>query len=82
VVELSQCKECTKIELCCEFRKKRQNHHEDSESSARWALSGCIGAQEDRTTEHSGRRHSARWAFELVCRQAQRREENSLSSGT
>jgi hypothetical protein len=59
-----------KEELCCEFRKKNRIT-EDSESSARWALSRCIGAQEDRTVERSGRRHSARWAFESVCRQAQ-----------
>jgi hypothetical protein len=35
---------------------------EDSESSARWALSRCVDAQEDRTTGRSGRRPSARRA--------------------
>jgi hypothetical protein len=35
---------------------------EDSESSAKWELSKCIGAQEDRTVERSGRRYSSRGA--------------------
>jgi hypothetical protein len=48
---LSRCKECTEEELCCEFRK-RNRITEDSESSARWALSKCIGAQ--KKTELSG----------------------------
>jgi hypothetical protein len=74
---LSRCKECTEEELCCEFRRDRIT--EDSESSARWALSKCIGAQEDRTAGSSGRRYSARWALSQ-CADRHRREENSLSS--
>jgi hypothetical protein len=67
-------------ELCCEFKRSRIT--EDSESSARWASSGCIRAQEDRTAGGSEeRRNSARWALRL-CAGTDKGEENSLSSAT
>jgi hypothetical protein len=44
---LSRCKECTEEELYCEFRRNRIS--EDFESSAKWASSGCIGAQKKNT---------------------------------
>jgi hypothetical protein len=63
-------------ELYCEFRETRII--EDSESSAKWALSRCIGCAEgDRTVESSGRRYSVRRALSKC---ADRRKENSLSS--
>jgi hypothetical protein len=55
------------------FRRNRIT--KDSESSARWALSGCIGAQkEDRTVERSGIRYSARWALSKCADRHRRRE--------
>jgi hypothetical protein len=56
---------------------------EDSESSARWALSKCIGAQEKKTELLNvlWRRNSARRASRK-CADRHRREENSLSSGS
>jgi hypothetical protein len=72
-VGIEQCKECK--ELCCEFRR-RNRITEDSESSARWALSKCIGAQRrDRTVERSvKRRYSARRALSQCADRHKRRE--------
>jgi hypothetical protein len=50
---------------------RRTKITEDSESSARWALSRCIRAR---------RGYSARWALRH-CADRHRGEENSLSSG-
>jgi hypothetical protein len=49
---------------------RRNKIIEDSESFAKWALSRCIGAQEDKIVGCSVRRYSVRWEFEILCRQA------------
>jgi hypothetical protein len=50
---------CIEEELCCEFKRNRIT--EDSKISAKWALSECIGAQEEKNAKRSMRRHSVRW---------------------
>jgi hypothetical protein len=51
---------------------------EDSESSAKWALSRCKECTEEYiTTESSRRRHSTRWALRN-CADRHKREENSF----
>jgi hypothetical protein len=69
-------------ELCCEFRRNRII--EDSESSARWALSKCIGAQEeDRTVERSvEKKEETLPGGHRVSVQTGTEEKNSLSSGS
>jgi hypothetical protein len=54
--------------------ERRDRITKDSESSARWALSGCIGAQEDRTAGSSRRRYFSRRALRY-CADRQRRRE-------
>jgi hypothetical protein len=54
---------------------------EDSESSARWALSRCIQCTEGNRTAGSSEKILCQEGIETLCRQAQG-EENSLSSVT
>jgi hypothetical protein len=62
---------------------RRNKITKDSESSTKWALIRCRECTEDRTVGCYVRRYSTstRRAFESVCRQEQRREENPLSYG-
>jgi hypothetical protein len=53
-------------ELCCDFKRSRIT--EDSKSSVRWALSKCIGAQEDKIVEHSVKGKLCQVGIETVCR--------------
>jgi hypothetical protein len=61
-------------------QKKKNRITEDSESSARWALSRCIGAQEKKTELLNvlwKRRNSARRASSQ-CADRHRREKRTL----
>jgi hypothetical protein len=61
--------------------KKKTRITEDSESSARRALSKCIRVhKEPRTTERSVEKILRQEGVEKVCRAGTQREENSLSS--
>jgi hypothetical protein len=62
--------------------KKKTRITEDSESSARWALSKCIGVHRgNRTVERSVEKILRQEGVEK-CADRHRREENSLSSGS